>query len=719
MSIDKTDIFMGILSERINSTRSNSHPSKLSLAQKILSFDPRLSSNDKNPPSITNQSIKATKATALMNQFNTSLMETSLISYNHPSPTKDLSVEMKDVVEEILRKVIIGIIQVQLQEAFNDHNTLLVEKQSITNELAKELCDLLLSRMITRAIKRVGKYGLQTAYFSFLIYKGLILQLIRSLILSNAFNIQYKASLLNSISNEVIMNCIKKMCIEIMNIVYEQDTFYLMNAKDQCTIIPQLEENKAISKSDYAPRLAKEIFERVLHKYTNAITYSSYLDLKTTSDIVDEQLIEKSTVRKYVQTIVINKDISFAIYNSLLHKIQTDYINSVTNNFISDSSIIFNSLISNTISKEITGYIQEGINAIESTHKIINTIYAKIIIKVFSSEIATIRNLCVLHAKTIQSVYENTLVITLIKEIISEILSNLVKSSKNSMKTKITTMVYDDLENKLNVECMQKNLMNMRIAVIVFDEMLNKVCRMELVRDSKRSRSKVNEGLSKLITNKLIERRVNFLVESISLSEIAITSLTNSMLLLICSGVIEGMWKEISEDVMLEREIGCMRESPRVLQKTIVSSGNNGIIKCKRCKALLSKMAMKLHKCHKANTCFNTLEKVNQELLRLLEQIEKKELSFPESLHEDFKAAIMEAFKINWNVSALERLELILEKIVKGAQDKEFYEQVDKFCKTLIDVISEKIRILELRKEEPSEDESGDKEFIEYFCLLP
>lgn len=723
-----SDIFMGVLSERKNSPgfAKNAQGSKLNVAQKILSFDPRLTSGDRKSYGISNQNAKVTKNAVLINDFSTSLMGSSPIS--NTSKVRVFSMEAKEILEDVLKRVTTIIIRVEIEEVYNEYKAeiecSLAEEQTITIEI----CDSLLTRTMGRVIKRVAKSGVQTAYFSLLICKGLTLQFVKALALSCSLNFQYNTNLSNTFANEFLTASIKSLCTAITNDALKAHSQKLSNFEfnvgvecspiGQCTEVAAYnlppEQDQAISGLFYTPKAVEEIFEDLFRKCVESVMTSNHLNHKAASETSFE--IIHSDLSKCVQILAVScymeQDISLTVYGSFIKSATSDCVHEVVGTLVNTSKLVADSFILHTLECEIANTLKNTNNFMQGAYTLADIFYGKIVMKVFTSEIASIRYSSTLHAKALTIVYEDLFISPFIKAAINESLANTKAALESANTTRqTTTLIYDNIEDKLGKEFLRERLVNVRVSVMVLNEVLNKVCAKALAK-----KSKAGEALSEFVSGKIVERRVEIAVDEISLTGIAASSLANSMVLIVCSKVIGKLGKDMCEDILLEREMEDTEEAPTTVRRAIMISESFSTLRCRRCKTLLSKVAMKLHNCRTMPLRFDSLEKANQELLRLSEQIEAKGLPFPdaENVYSDIKAVIVEAFKINWNVSALERLELEPEKIAKAAELRSDYAKVAKFCDSLIDLIGEKIRVLELRKEEPSEDENEDKEFIAY-----
>eukprot|EP00826_Nyctotherus_ovalis_P065464 TRINITY_DN9627_c0_g1_i1.p1 TRINITY_DN9627_c0_g1~~TRINITY_DN9627_c0_g1_i1.p1 ORF type:complete len:743 (-),score=141.26 TRINITY_DN9627_c0_g1_i1:298-2526(-) len=723
-----SDIFTGVLSERKNSPglNKNARGSKLNVAQKILSFDPRLTSGDRNSYGVCNQNVKTTKTAMLINNFSTTLIGSSPIS--DIFKVRVSSMDAKEILDDILKRVATIIIRVEIEEVYNEYKAEIEHSLAEERTITIEICDSILTRTMSRLIKRVAKSGVQTAYFSLLIYKGLVLQFTKALALSCSLNLQYNIDISNTFTNEFLTTSIKTLCTEITNDTSkkhsEEHPNFEFNGGLECSPIGQCtevaaynfpqEQDQAISELFYTPKAAEEIFEHVLKKCVESVIASSYLNHKATSETLFE--ITDSNLNKCVQIVAVSnyveQSISLTIYNSFTKSAISDCVHEVAEALVNTSKLVADSLILHTLEFEIAKTLKNTNNFMQDVYTLANTLYGKIIMKVFTSEIASIRDSCAFHTKVLTTAYEDLFISPAIKAVIRDDLTN-AKTALESTNTanQVATLVYDKIEDRLNKEFLRERLVNVRVSVLILDEILSKVCAKVLVK-----RPRTEEALSEFVSGKIVEKRVGVAVDAISLTGIVASSLTNSMVLIVCSKVIEKLGKDLCEDILLEREMEDIEEVPTTVQRAIMISESFSTLKCRRCKTLLSKIAMKLHNCRKMTQRFDSLEKANQELLRLSEEIEAKGLPFPdaENIYKDIKAVIVEAFKINWNVSALERLELEPEKIAKTAELRSDYAKVAKFCDSLIDLIGEKIRILELKKEEPSEDENEDKEFIAY-----
>jgi len=260
-----SDMFKNVLAEHkregyASANVKNSDSKRLSSAQRILSFDPRLSTGDRNSYKASSQNSKTRKAALLMDQFSTNLLEMSLSSEMRPRAEKIYSMEVRDIFGELLEKTVTGMIYEELEvlateKALTNCIDILIRDNfniAITKEItklpftqgnirnradikliSKEINRSLISKTVTRIIKRMSKEAMQIGYFGHLIYKGLLSKLTRRLIIINLFNTQCKGILLEGTANTILTGCIREMIEqELTQLMNQQDSVGLEEALD-------------------------------------------------------------------------------------------------------------------------------------------------------------------------------------------------------------------------------------------------------------------------------------------------------------------------------------------------------------------------------------------------------------------------------------------------------------------------------------------------------
>jgi len=483
----------------------------------------------------------------------------------------------------------------------------------------------------------------------------------------------------------------------------------------------------------YEKSFINSIFSNENYKWNTAITIYEKLLINVIRD----------NVCMYYINVVYDSEVMFKeIYRSILlgsflkGEIITDCINEAN-----ASNMLVDSLLTSVVKKEILSMIKYNYYLKRQTCAVGNLLYSKFLLKGIAKEVADTRNKCFYHAKTAYNIY-NSLITSEIKNYARELTEEKkIKMSTtvanycyNKMFMNVVTLnilkdiakpitmsyiVYSNIEEKVCKQFLSVQVLNSKVVSAVFDGLLKRQLK-ECI-DSIQSNS-----ITYQITKKLLLNTVNSLVKNIALNGITTSSTTNSVLTVVCAEVVKRIGKNMLDDLLLEGlEVLERDEAPRIDLKlrtkehhNLLSKIGTSAVKSRRYGGVLHNQEISQRICQTSPHVVKkarSLDNINQEFLDILKKLENKEISFitSDKLNDDFKTIVTSALKINWNVSALERLELEPEKITKTNEARKYQVQLAQFSEELITLMQEKINALEQKEEEfPCEEETEDQEFV-------
>eukprot|EP00826_Nyctotherus_ovalis_P063831 TRINITY_DN9360_c0_g3_i4.p1 TRINITY_DN9360_c0_g3~~TRINITY_DN9360_c0_g3_i4.p1 ORF type:complete len:1123 (+),score=250.47 TRINITY_DN9360_c0_g3_i4:420-3371(+) len=400
--------------------------------------------------------------------------------------------------------------------------------------------------------------------------------------------------------------------------------------------------------------------------------------------------------------------------------------------------LTIDSLLTSTIKREITDMTSLNFHLRRQDCAISNMLYMKLFLKLIAKETATIRNQLFYHTKTAYTIYNSLITSEIenyaaefIEENIYKLKATVVNDCYDKMLLNVIALniikdtvapcviacrVYTDLEKQVCKKSLSKELLKVKTAATVFDNLLKKQAK-----DT--AKSLVSNPVIGQTNSKFFEKAIKSLVMKEALKGMTIASVSNSLVTTACARIVRRIGRNTLDDLSVEG-LEVLEEAPAIdlkfRSKQVHSSlpkTAGGAVKCKKCGVLLMSQRVGLHSCSvfPVNKETRSLDTINQELLGILRKLENNQISFinSEKLSNDFKTVVVNVLKTNWNVSALERLELAPEKIAKSAEAKHVQVEAAQFSEELIALMQEKIRALEQKEEEqPCEEGTEDQDFV-------
>lgn len=406
--------------------------------------------------------------------------------------------------------------------------------------------------------------------------------------------------------------------------------------------------------------------------------------------------------------------------------------------------LTLDSLLTSAIRGEIAGMMSLNFRLRRQDCAISDMLYMKLFLKQIAKETATIRNQFFYHTKTAYTIY-NSLITSEIESYAAEFIEiNIYKLKATAVNDCYDNMllnvmalniikdtiapcviahrVYGDLEKQVCKKSLTKELFKAKTAATVFDNLLRKQAK-----DT--ANSLASSPAITQTSSKFFERAIKSLVMREALNGMAVSSVSTSLLATVCARTLKRMGRNTLDDLSVEG-LEVLEEAPAIdlkfrskLVHTSLPRNPGGAVKCKKCGVLLVSQQVGLHSCSAVSAAggfpaskeTRSLDAINQELLGILRKLENNQIPFigSEKLRSDFKTIVINVLKTNWNVPALERLELAPEKAAKSAEAKHAQVEIAQFSEELIALMQEKIRALEQKEEElPCEEEAEDQEFV-------
>jgi phage FluMu protein Com len=537
------------------------------------------------------------------------------------------------------------------------------------------------------------------------------------------------SSLVLDVSRKVGMNL---MLISTVAQVYQIATNSVLNTK-----ISELIFNNMLNK----------LLNTTLHLHerspTNSILTNEKYKWNTSIAIYDELIREvmRDDVCEYCMNIVYDSEVMYTeIYKSTLlgpfleDEIVTDCVIDVN-----ASDMLLDSLLTSVVEKEILNMIRNSYYAKKQTCAVGNLLYSKFLIKRIAKEVADTRNKCFNHMKTVYSIYD-----FLITSEIKNCLRDFTEGKRIKMNTMVaidyynkmlmntitfdiiqdiakpimlSTTIYSKIESKVCKQLLSAQVFNAKVVSAVFDGLLKRQI-------TGSSNLTITNPITRQIANKLLLNVLNRLTKNITLNGIVVSSITSSVLAFACMKIVRRMGRNMMDDLVVEGlEVLERDEAPRIDLKLrtkehhkLLSKMGTDTVKCRKCGILLSKQQISKHICQTSPKLkdVRSLDSINQELLQMLRKLEDKQIPFikTDKLYNDFKGVVTSALKTNWNVPALERLELEPEKITKSNEARKYQVELAQFSEELITLMQEKIHALKQEEEFPCEEETEDQELV-------
>eukprot|EP01022_Parablepharisma_sp_SALTPOND_P032980 TRINITY_DN87989_c1_g1_i1.p1 TRINITY_DN87989_c1_g1~~TRINITY_DN87989_c1_g1_i1.p1 ORF type:complete len:2171 (+),score=177.13 TRINITY_DN87989_c1_g1_i1:106-6513(+) len=612
-----------------------------------------------------------------------------------------------------------------------------VDSTNAAIEAAKEVT----AETVSYGVSRIAKESMDSYEAASMVFSDMVNNLAKQtaiFTMDSFYDTKALAELhLKSLVSSALPHSITALCSACISFTNTTSSISKEILEDKFIIVDHLMRS-VISNEYSAEHVAFAFYDTILTSLITKRTCSNLLSTAISTEHISEQIVtgvsnkELASIAKSMHTLESYKvEITASIFSSLLNNVLAHFIVpkcvQQVNTTINVANVVFDVLVD----LHVTRLAKTGLHFKKQASMVAQNVCDKMCLKGLALMIPKAKENCVIHVNIVHSLYTK-LLFDEVKELVGEALTFQKELTKSLVASKCLNTI---LDNTIKSILSRKTCLSVQVAHLVFNNLQRKVlsryCNTALLKAKvaaktaetfmKKTISSYIESATKKagtvviatrsVVDRFITRQIAVLSNKVIFNGVIAASLSRLIIQKVLSQRIRKTCNKLLEEELFE-DLDCTEQddSPRMDMKMRGKSFHPFLGKIKA-KPVLPKLHIPSE--------MRSLDEVNQELLKVLNLIEREKIPSAEAesaaLYVELKAVVVNALKTNWNVSGLERLELEAEKILQAADCNNIQSDITNCCEGVLELISEKIKTMEQKEETPYEDgEIEDPEFVKY-----